>query len=363
MKFSKRRQNVDTTKLAVEPGKPSLTFENALNAFIQAQDASGHSKATKADYKTVIGLFLRYMGDTYKYTLIQQIREADIVGWLAHSRNSKNLYGRPYSSRTISTYSRDMITFFRWLLGHKYISSNPAEQIKETKVEKALIRVFTQDELECLDAACNRAADGRSITPDERKMLAARDRAILWLLLSTGIRLSELCGLHFNDIDWDKSMILVKGKGAKERRVPMGSVARQHLNTYIVYWRGTPADLSESVFLNVFGQPLAPSTVKQVFARLKRIVGITDKRVSAHTCRHWFAVNSIKNGMPSTVLQGLLGHEQLEMINTYVRLAEQDNRDIYARYSPVDSLEMHHNTKGKRERDREWRNSRKKSNS
>ncbi len=361
MKLSKRRQNVDTTVLAVEPGKPTLTFENAFNAFLQSQDAVGHSKMTKADYKTVIGIFLRYMTSIHGYTLIQQIREEDILGWLAHLRNSDNAYGRPYSSRTIATYNRDVITFFHWLIEHKYITSNPAEKIKETKVEKALIRVFTKDELERLDVACNRAADGRSITPDERKMLAARDRAILWLLLSTGIRLSELCGLCFADIDWDKSLIYVRGKGAKERRVPMGSVARQHLNTYITYWRGIPASLSEAVFLSVFGKPLRPSAVKQMFARLKKLAEITDKRVSAHTCRHWFAVNSIKNGMPSTVLQGLLGHEHLEMINTYVRLAEQDNRDLYAKYSPVDSLEMHHNTKGKRERDREWRTSRKKS--
>ncbi len=361
MKLSKRRQNVDTTTLAVEPGKPSLTFESALNAFLQSQDAVGHSKATRADYKAVISIFLRYMVETHKYAFVQQIKEENILGWLAHLRNSNTIHGRPYSSRTIATYSRDVITFFHWLIGHKYIKFNPAENIKEAKVEKALIRVFTQDELERLDAACNRAPDGRSITPDERKTLAARDRAVLWLLLSTGIRLSELCGLRFADIDWDKSLISVKGKGAKERRVPMGSVARQHLNTYIVYWRGTPTDSSETVFLSVFGKSLAQSAVKQIFARLKLLAGITDKRVSAHTCRHWFAVNSIKNGMPSTVLQGLLGHEHLEMINTYVRLAEQDNRDLYAKYSPVDSLEMHHNTKGKRERDREWRNSRKKS--
>jgi hypothetical protein len=63
--------------------------------------------------------------------------------------------------------------------------------------------------------------------------------------------------------------------------------------------------------------------------------------------------------MSSTVLQGLLGHEQLEMINTYVRLAEQDNRALYAEYSPVDRLEKHRSSKGKRERAREWRNARK----
>jgi integrase len=81
--------------------------------------------------------------------------------------------------------------------------------------------------------------------------------------------------------------------------------------------------------------------------------------VSPHTCRHWFAVNAIKQGMPTVVLKGILGHENWDMIETYVHLAEQDNKDLYTRFSPVDNLNMHHSVKGKREELREWRNSRK----
>jgi integrase/recombinase XerD len=141
----------------------------------------------------------------------------------------------------------------------------------------------------------------------------------------------------------------------------MGLVARQHLNTYIVYWRGAPASSDEFVFLSVFGKAITPPTVKQMFARLKKIAGVTDKRVSAHTCRHWFAVNCIKNGMPTIALKNLLGHESWKMIEVYVRLAEQDNRDLYVKYSPVDGLDMHHSAKDRRQRAREWRTSRKRS--
>ena len=91
-----------------------------------------------------------------------------------------------------------------------------------------------------------RPVESRS-RPDERKALAARDRAMLWLLLSTGIRLSELCGLRLRDIDWKQGMIYVFGKGAKERKVPFGGIARQHLNTYLVYWRGEPDDAEMSL--------------------------------------------------------------------------------------------------------------------
>ncbi len=359
-KQSWRRKKKDS-KASREPTVAPMTLEKALEVFLLAQDAMGNSKATLQDYKMVVGIFLRYMSETHKHTAIKQITEADVLGWLSYLRNTTNKQGKPYSSRSIETYSRDVAAFFKWLVEHKHITVNPMAQVKMPKVEKALIRVFTENELERLDAACERPAKGRSLTSDERKALAARDRAFLWLLLSTGIRLSEACGLLFKDIDWNANMIYVRGKGAKERRIPMGKVARQHLNTYIQYWRGEPTDpTNEHVFLNAFGNPLRRSAGQEIFVRLKEVAGITDKRVSAHTCRHWFAVNMIKRGLPSTVLQGLLGHEQLEMINTYVRLAEQDSRALYEKYSPVDALEMHHTSKGKREHIRQWRNARKK---
>jgi site-specific recombinase XerD len=359
MGLSKRQQKAAKGKEPTKPVAAPMTLEKALEVFLLAQNAAGHSKATYEDYERVIGLFLRYMAEMHGYTAMKQITEADIVGWLAHLRNTPNRFGRPYSSRSIETYSRDVAVFFHWLVDHNHLKVNPMGKVKTPKVEKALIRVFTEDELERLDAACDRPAKGKSLTPDERKALAARDRAFLWLLLSTGIRLSEACGLLFSDIDWDAGMIYVRGKGAKERKVPFGKVARQHLNTYIQYWRGEPTEHDEHVFLNAFGNPLRKQAATEIFRRLKRVAGITDKRVSPHTCRHWFAVNAIKNGMPSTVLQSLLGHEELEMINTYVRLAEQDKRVLYTRYSPVDALEMHHSSKGRRERAREWRNARK----
>ena len=357
-KLSKRQQKSGKapTEMAV------MTLEKALEVFLLAQDAARHSKETYKDYRSVIGLFLRYMADTHRYTAIKQVTEADVLGWLSYLRNTTSRLGRPYSSRTIETYSRDVMVFFRWLVEHKHLKVNPVARVKKPKTEKALIRVFTEDELACLDAACDRAARGKSLTPDERKALAARDRAFLWLLLSTGIRLSEGCGLLFSDIDWDSGMIYVRGKGAKERRIPIGKVARQYLHTYITYWRGAPSERDEHVFLNAFGKPLRKQAAHDMFARLKRVAGITDKRVSPHTCRHWFAVNCIRRGMPSTALQALLGHETLEMINTYVRLAEQDKRDIYAQFSPVDALEMHHTAKGRRKELREWRNARKQKN-
>lgn len=341
------------------PANKLLSFESALSTFLTAHEAAGHSKDTHRDYKRVIGIFIRYMHDKHQYVAVNQVREQDIVEWLAYLRNATSRFGRPYSSRSIQTYCRDVNVFFRWLVQHNYLKVSPMAAVMLVKADKSLIRVFTEEELGLLDAACERPVKGKALTPDERKALASRDRAFLWLLLSTGIRLSEACGLLFRDVDWNEGMIYVRGKGAKERKVPIGSVARQHLNTYIQYWRGESTSIDDYVFLNAFGNPLSRGAGQLIFTRLKKTAGIRDKRVSAHTCRHWFAVNCIKNGMPTIVLQGLLGHETLEMVNTYVRLAEQDNKKLYITYSPVDKLPMHHSTKDKRGRLRDWRNARK----
>src|SRR5215469_6838080 len=274
MGLSKRQQKAAQGKKEKEPPKPvvaSMTLGKALEAFLLAQNAAGHTKATYEDYERIIGLFLRYMAKTHGYTVVKQITEVDILGWLAHLRDTLNMFGRPYSSRSIQTYSRDVSVFFHWLVQHNHLKINPMGKIKPPKVEKALIRVFTEDELERLDAACDRAPKGRSLTPDERKALSASDRAFLWLLLSTGIRLSEACGLLFSDIDWDSGMIYVRGKGAKERRVPMGKVARQHVRTYVDHWRGGSPEPDEHVFLTAFGTPMLPRVGRQTFARLKRV--------------------------------------------------------------------------------------------
>lgn len=362
MKLSKRRTGADeaSNEIADQKQENAITLEKSLAMFLEAQTANNHSNATHRDYRYVVSAFLRYISNNHKYTYIQEIKEPDVIGWLAFLQSTNSSRGKPYSSRSIQTYARDVVAFFNWLLEHEHIDRNPVVKIRTPKVDKTLIRVFTEQEVEMLDSACSRASTGRSLTPDERKALASRDRAFLWLLLSTGIRVSEACGLLFTDIDWDASMIYIRGKGAKERRVPFGKVARQHLNTYITYWRGQPNESDEHVFLNAFGAPLRYPAAQYIFVRLKEVAGIQDKRVSPHTCRHWFAVNCIKNGMPTIVLKEILGHENWEMIEVYVHLAEQDNTELYTRFSPVDKMPMHHRPKNKREEIRNWRNSRKK---
>jgi site-specific recombinase XerD len=360
MRFSKRRKQGQSSDV-------SLSFEQALQVYLLAHNARGRSPVTIEDYQHTLRIFFRYLETARGKQTIEEVTVEDFRAWLVLLREGVSRRRRPYSSRSIQTYARNVRCFFHWLEQQHYLSVNPLDEERLPKVKKPLIRVFTEEELERLDAACERAPKGRSLTPDERKALTARDRAILWLLLSTGIRVSELCRLGLSDIDWRKGTLHIQGKGDKERKVPFGKVARQHLQTYLHFWRGelelpeNPKLPADAVFLSVDGLPLTPEGVRGVFERLKRVAGITDKRVSPHTCRHWFAVNCIKRGMPTSALQQLLGHETLEMVNTYVELAEQDQCEIYHRFSPVDDLEMHQSSR--RQRLRAWRQARRRSRS
>jgi site-specific recombinase XerD len=352
MRFSKRRKQAQASGMS-----SSLTpFERVLEAYLLAHKAQGHSWQTVKDYEQVLRLFFRFLTEERGKQAIEEVELEDYRAWVALLRERVSHRGRAYSSQSVRTYANYVGIFFRWLEQQHYLSENPLARERPPKVEKPLIRIFTEEELRRLDAACERPVRGPALTVDERKALAARDRAILWVLLSTGIRVGELCRLRLKDVDWQQNMLSVLGKGAKGRKVPFGKVARQHLMNYLRFWRGEPEEPDDHVFLSAFGTPIRPGVVRYAFERLKREAGITDKRVSPHTCRHWFAVQCIKRGMPTVVLQRLLGHETLEMVNTYVRLAEQDQRELYQQFSPVDALEMHQ--PDRRQQLRAWRQAR-----
>ena len=148
MELSKRQQRRQQIgEMVAHPAVVALPFERALEVFLAAQEGSGHSRETCSDYEVVIRLFCSFMATAQGYTAIEQVTEADIYGWLAYLRNNPNRWGQPYSSRSIQTYSRDVKVFFRWLIEHRYVAMNPMEQVKTPKVERPLIRVYTEEEL------------------------------------------------------------------------------------------------------------------------------------------------------------------------------------------------------------------------
>jgi integrase/recombinase XerD len=187
------------------------------------------------------------------------------------------------------------------------------------------------------------------VRPDVRRMLTTRNRAILWTLLDTGMREAELCGMRCKDLDRRRGTIYIMGKGAKERKLLLGQRGYHDLTSYLDHWRGDPESPEDRLMLTDDGGPLTEQTVTQLFRRLKRQSGIKDKRVSAHTCRHWYAIRFLLGGGKLFALPRHLGHESLEMVKIYAHFTDdQDAEEEKRKCSPADNVQIDPPTRKRR---------------
>jgi integrase/recombinase XerD len=156
---------------------------------------------------------------------------------------------------------------------------------------------------------------------DHERVMVARDRAILHLLIDTGMRASELCGLELRHVDLRNGAVTVFGKGSKERSLPIGPRTKAALSKHILENRAN-ARLNEPVFLTREGEPMDRHTLLKMVYRLAEVAGVQDAH--PHRFRHTFAIQYLRNGGNERTLQDVLGHESLEMLRTYTRIAQVD---------------------------------------
>jgi site-specific recombinase XerD len=169
------------------------------------------------------------------------------------------------------------------------------------------------------------------------KFLGSRNRAIILILLDTGVRLSELTGMKITDIDDDTGFVKVMGKGGKERVVRLGKVARIALRRYLVY---RPHSDMHALWLSEEGRPMLDSGVQSFIKRLKERAGITTSGIT-HRFRHTFALSFLRADRNVFNLQYLLGHSDLEMVRRYTStLGMEDALKAHEKASPVDLLEV-----------------------
>ena len=182
----------------------------------------------------------------------------------------------PRSKRTINTYARSAHAFCRWLFEEGHTEVDITDHFALPKVGKPLITILEEDEFQQLLAACDSGQHGREY--------ALRDQAILWLLYDTGIRLSELAQLALSFVGLRTAVIVVRGKGDKERRIAVGANALAALRRYLDHARPmfVTSSSRDRVFLGDLG-PLTNRGVEQIIRRLKMRVGFSGRRVSART--------------------------------------------------------------------------------
>ena len=215
-------------------------------------------------------------------------------------------------------------SFYRFLLYHHFRDDDPSELIESPRKEQHLPEVLTVEEVDMI-------VDAIDLSSNE----GHRNRAIIEMIYGSGLRVSELTGLRLSDMYRDEGYMLIRGKGAKQRLVPVSPEA----DKWFTYWLEDRAhlpvkpDAVDIAFLNRRGGQLTRAMIFTIIRRLAEAAGIK-KTISPHTLRHSFATHLLQNGADLRVIQQLLGHEDITTTEIYTHLDLQDLRDAIMRYHP-----------------------------
>ncbi len=237
-----------------------------------------------------------------------------------------------YSPATMARKIATLRSFYKWLMRRNLVQANPMLLIRTPKQAKRLPKAISVEQVERLLAV-----------PDAGNTLGARDRAILETLYSTGIRVSELVDLNRQDMDEAGEALTVRGKGKRERIVPLGSHALAALGQYLQRLQADPrftavheqAERGEPtpLFINKTGGRLSSRSVRRKLDKYLADAGL-DSSISPHTLRHSFATHLLDNGADLRSVQELLGHQSLSTTQIYTHLTSQRLRQTYDQAHP-----------------------------
>ena len=235
--------------------------------------------------------------------------------------------GGGLSSHTIHGHVRTLKVFSSWLEEDSFTTNNRLAKLKRPKLAEPIIDVLTEDELARIVNAVN---------PD--CIRGARIYAILLVLLDTGVRATELCGLTLTNTHLDEDYIKVLGKGGKERIVAFGPTCKKALLRFVTTWRRAYMhdEAVDNLFLTHQGGPLTYSALQQLIKRLGLRAGVP--RLRAHLFRHTFAVRYLMNGGDLMTLRLILGHTSIEVTQVYLHLKDSHIQIQHHKFSPVERL-------------------------
>lgn len=271
-------------------------------------------ESTQQGYKQRLLRFAKWCQSKRYY--VKTLTPVIVAQYLQELRNNASeTTGDLLASSTLHGHMRYIRTFLFWCAKppHRYISKEIPENLVMPKVDIHIIQPFSVEQVKHLQVAA---------TQNHFPIMVARDKAVIAVLIDTGIRAAELCSLRLENvhINPQDGYIKVKGKGRKEREVPLGKTSRLLLREYIKNYR--PVNDSPFVFITHKHLPLRTNTLRQMFKRWGKRAKIKDVRVSPHTCRHTFAINFLLQGGDLYVLSRLLGHASIAITEVYLRAVE-----------------------------------------
>jgi integrase/recombinase XerC len=286
--------------------KRCVEFLDYLKA---SKDASPH---TLRNYGIDLEDFKHFLG---KGDSLDTIDRKTLRGYLA------DLAAQEKSKPTIARKLSTLRTFFKYLYTHKVILHNPAEELENPRLEKKIPTFLTYEQVDRLFNL-----------PDVETLLGFRDRTLMELLYSSGLRVSEIAGLNRQDIQFEENLIRLRGKGKKERVVPVTANALQWLKQYLNHIERNEAD-HQAVFLNCHGSRLTTRSIDRNFEKYLMESGLS-AHITPHTIRHTIATHWLEKGMDLKTIQTLLGHSALATTTIYTHVSTKLKRKVYDESHP-----------------------------
>lgn len=278
----------------------------------------GLSKNTLSAYRNDLEKYLRFL------------EQRSLEPQSASSKDVEDFSIAVVSELSASSRARLMASlrgYHKFLVMENLRTDDPTKRIRAPKLALRLPKALSQVEVMQLIEASGPAPDDESAD-----YLRLRDRAIVELMYSTGARVSEIVGLDLDEVD-DSGLMRVRGKGSKERLVPVGSYAKSALDVYLVRSRPVLAakGSAKAVFLNQRGSRLSRQSIWEIIQKASQGLG---KEVSPHSLRHSFATHLLEGGADVRVVQELLGHASVTTTQIYTMVSVDTLRDVYLASHP-----------------------------
>lgn len=288
-----------------------MDFSQAMEQFLTHLTlAKGVSEHTIRGYRLDLTSFIRF-----EALSLEKISKREIRRYLSH------LYEQKASTRTVLRRLSALRSFFRHAVREKWVSENPLEDIDSPKKEKRLPVSISYDQVQHLLSQ-----------PDTSSYLGFRDRAIMELFYSSGLRLSEVAGLNRRDFDARNLILNIFGKGKKQRQAPITQTAADWLQRYLNHPERDEKD-SQAIFINKWGKRITVRSIDRNFAAYLKASGLSE-RITPHTIRHTIATHWLENGMDLKTIQLLLGHTSLATTTIYTHVSSKLKREVYDRTHP-----------------------------
>jgi len=318
---------------------PGTSLGSLVKGYVLTHQTEGSSPRTVEYYQGTLNRFLWYAQrqgwpDDARLLTQWQIREflsyvaTEVNRWDKKGNGSESSSHRA-SPRTVHHYYSALRSFLNWAVKEGFLTENAVAKVKVAKPRHRVISPYSTQQVKKMLAVCDYDYQHNA------KFLGSRNRAIILILLDSGLRVSELANIKLRDIDADRGWIKIMGKGAKERVVRIGKVAQKALWRYLMY-RGE--NNRQELWLSEEGRVLQASGIQSFINRLKKRAGVNEEGC-VHRFRHTFALSFLRADRNPFNLQYLLGHSSLEMVRHYTAtLGMEDALKAHEKASPADLL-------------------------